>query len=184
MPEQTEPACKSEQECHRVVPCAPGCGTTDLLAEATRPVPPPADRGAILAEAIAVLETHLEQFFREWPNEPKNSPWACGWKDAVTELRAFEEKQRADDEPRAVTHARAVQEIRAAARHLYADAGIRVLAALDDAQVCNDQNPETGDRCNRHHGHFGFHRQVVNNGVYTSWVGEVPGTPAEEEHRG
>lgn len=40
MPNPTEPACKSTEGCHRVVPCEPGCGTRNLLAEATSPVPP------------------------------------------------------------------------------------------------------------------------------------------------
>jgi len=39
--EQVEPVCKSEQGCHRVAPCDPGCGTRDLLAEARA-----ANRGA------------------------------------------------------------------------------------------------------------------------------------------
>jgi hypothetical protein len=105
-------------------------------------------------------------------------------KPAGHNLCTFEEEQRAAQEPPAVTHARAVQEIRAAAHHLYADAGIRVLSALDDAQVCDDPHPENGDLCNRRHGHFGFHRHVMANGVYTSWVGNVPGFPGEEDGRG
>jgi hypothetical protein len=32
--DQTEPVCKFDEGCHRVVPCDPGCGTRDLLAEA------------------------------------------------------------------------------------------------------------------------------------------------------
>ncbi|GHA95281.1 hypothetical protein GCM10010330_56790 [Streptomyces tendae] len=40
------PVCKDAEGCHRVVPCEPGCGTRNLLAEATRPLPAPADRAA------------------------------------------------------------------------------------------------------------------------------------------
>lgn len=96
-------------------------------------------------------------------------------KPAGHNLCTFQEEQRAADEPRAMTHAKAVQEIRSAARRLYADSGIRVLAALDDGRVCDEPNPESGDRCNRHHGHFGFHRHAMATGVYASWVGDVPG---------
>lgn len=126
------------------------------------------------------------------PNRPPEQCPAAEFEDygqqcqkpAGHNLCTFQEDQQAAEEPRAVTHARAMQEIRAAARLLNADATIRVLAALDDARVCDNEDPATGGRCNRHHGHFGFHRQVVDTGVYTSWVGEVPGAPAEEERHG
>jgi hypothetical protein len=186
----TEPVCKFDEGCHRVAPCEPGCGTRNLLAEATSPVPP-ADRAAVYAEVADRLAADAEQGakegftriyrrsaakqVREWANElrlltdeaqqpeahscsncdgvdpdtcwmnPNRPPEQCpdsefdGYglqcqKPAGHNLCTFEEEQRAADEPRAVTHARAVQEIRDAARHLYADAGIRVLAALDNAQ--------------------------------------------------
>ncbi|MGV9226442.1 hypothetical protein ACWDPF_27660 [Streptomyces albogriseolus] len=45
------PVCRDEEGCHRVVPCAPGCGTRDLLAEATRPMPAPADWDDLVREA-------------------------------------------------------------------------------------------------------------------------------------
>ncbi|MFH8804096.1 hypothetical protein ACH4F6_31660 [Streptomyces sp. NPDC017936] len=54
---------------------------------AVSPVPPPTDRAAVLTEAIAALDKGLERFFKDWPEEPKNSPWVLGWKDATTELR-------------------------------------------------------------------------------------------------
>lgn len=44
-------------------------------------------RSASLTEAVAALEAHLENFFREFPEERQNSPWVLGWKDAAAELR-------------------------------------------------------------------------------------------------
>ena len=46
--DQTAPVCRDAEGCHRVVPCDPGCGARDLLAEATRPRTQPADRAAVL----------------------------------------------------------------------------------------------------------------------------------------
>jgi hypothetical protein len=46
-----------------------------------------ADRAAVLEEAGASLDAHLEGFFREYPEERQNSPWVNGWKDATAELR-------------------------------------------------------------------------------------------------
>lgn len=55
-PNAESPVCQSDQGCHRVVPCDPGCGTKDLLAEATHPLPAPADQAAV-ERVRAVLET-------------------------------------------------------------------------------------------------------------------------------
>ena len=53
---ETEPVCKSEQGCHRVAPCDPGCA-----APAAVSVPPPAtradDRAAVWREAADDLAT-------------------------------------------------------------------------------------------------------------------------------
>lgn len=50
-------------------------------------VVPPADRAAVLLDAVGALDRHLEGFFREWPEERQNSPWVLGWRDATAELR-------------------------------------------------------------------------------------------------
>jgi hypothetical protein len=47
----------------------------------------PADRTAILRDAADALDADMERFFAEWPDEPRNSPYALGRKDAATELR-------------------------------------------------------------------------------------------------
>lgn len=65
-----------------------------LLAEhlarvvpAAVPVPPPTDRAAVLREGADALDADMERFFAEWPDEPRNSPYANGRKDAAAELR-------------------------------------------------------------------------------------------------
>jgi hypothetical protein len=65
-------------------------------------LPAPADRAAILQEAATRLEADMERFFAEWPDEPRNSPYALGRKDAATELRrvadeAQQPETQADD---------------------------------------------------------------------------------------
>ncbi|NUS79107.1 MAG: hypothetical protein HOV70_23300, partial [Streptomyces sp.] len=55
-----EPVCRDAEGCHRVVPCDPGCGTRDLLAEATRPLPAPVDRAAVLREAADIAEAQRQ----------------------------------------------------------------------------------------------------------------------------
>jgi delta 1-pyrroline-5-carboxylate dehydrogenase len=50
-------------------------------------LPAPTDRAAVLREAADRLDAGMEQFFTEWPDEPRNSPYALGQKDAATELR-------------------------------------------------------------------------------------------------
>ena len=44
-------------------------------------------RAKLLTEAADALDADMERFFTEWPDEPRNSPYALGRKDAVTELR-------------------------------------------------------------------------------------------------
>jgi hypothetical protein len=57
-------------------------------AEARAAVPSaPADEAAILRDAADALDADMERFFAEWPDEPRNSPYALGRKDAATELR-------------------------------------------------------------------------------------------------
>jgi hypothetical protein len=43
--------------------------------------------GDPLTEAIRCLEADMERFFAEWPDEPRNSPYALGRKDVIEELR-------------------------------------------------------------------------------------------------
>jgi hypothetical protein len=50
-------------------------------------LPEPADRAAVLREAADALDADMERFFNEWPDEPRNSPYALGRKDAAAELR-------------------------------------------------------------------------------------------------
>ena len=59
-------------------------------------MPEPADRGAVLREAADELDARMERFFSEWPDEPRNSPYALGQKDAAAELRRM-----ADETPAA-----------------------------------------------------------------------------------
>lgn len=40
-----------------------------------------------LRDAADALDADMERFFGEWPDEPRNSPYALGRKDAATELR-------------------------------------------------------------------------------------------------
>jgi len=54
------PVCKDAEGCHRVVACDPGCGARDLLAEATRPLPAPVDRAAVLREAADIAEAQRQ----------------------------------------------------------------------------------------------------------------------------
>ncbi|MFE7547036.1 hypothetical protein [Streptomyces gardneri] len=51
-------------------------------------------RGAVLREAANALDADMERFFAEWPDEPRNSPYANGRKDAATELRRMAEEAR------------------------------------------------------------------------------------------
>jgi hypothetical protein len=71
-------------------------------------LPAPADRAAILQEAATRLEADMERFFAEWPDEPRNSPYALGRKDAATELRRVaDEAQQPETQaeiPAAVLH--------------------------------------------------------------------------------
>jgi hypothetical protein len=60
----------------------------DEVADAVLSVlPAPADRAAVLAEVLAALDAGLSDFFQQWPDEPKNSPWVLGWKDATEAVR-------------------------------------------------------------------------------------------------
>ncbi|MFJ8657487.1 hypothetical protein ACIRNU_34755 [Streptomyces rochei] len=44
-------------------------------------------RAAVLHEAADALDAAMARFFAEWPDEPSNSPYALGQKDAAAELR-------------------------------------------------------------------------------------------------
>ncbi|WP_206315668.1 hypothetical protein, partial [Streptomyces sp. C1-2] len=58
-------------------------------------------RAATLREAANRLDAHMERFFAEWPDEPRTSPYALGWKDAEAELRRLADEQHAPDAPEA-----------------------------------------------------------------------------------
>lgn len=61
--------------------------------------PAPADRAAVLREAADHLDHDMERFFAEWPDEPRNSPYANGRKDAATELRRLADRAAAGVQP-------------------------------------------------------------------------------------
>lgn len=44
-------------------------------------------RAAALAEAATAAEALIPALQREYPEEPSNSPWCCGVKDAAAEIR-------------------------------------------------------------------------------------------------
>jgi hypothetical protein len=50
-------------------------------------VPPATNQAGLLRWAADQLDADMERFFTEWPNEPRNSPYALGRKDAAAELR-------------------------------------------------------------------------------------------------
>lgn len=89
------PVCRSEQGCHRVVLCDPGCGAIDLLAEATRPRPEPADRAAVLLEVADWLKAWRPEFFERWAVAERDR-YEGGVDDAAAELRRL-----ADETPAA-----------------------------------------------------------------------------------
>lgn len=51
------------------------------------PNPPATNQAALLRWAADRLDADMERFFAEWPDEPRNSPYALGRKDAAAELR-------------------------------------------------------------------------------------------------
>lgn len=51
-------------------------------------------RAAVLREAADALDADMERFFTEWPDEPRNSPYVNGRKDAANELRRMAEEAR------------------------------------------------------------------------------------------
>src|SRR4051812_1287044 len=68
-------------------------GTPEAFADAVLPVlPAPADRAAEWRAAADALNADTDRFFADWPDEPRNSPYALGRKDAAIELR-----RRADE---------------------------------------------------------------------------------------
>lgn len=64
---------------------APAAGLSDTQ--------PTVDRAAVLREAADAQETDMNRFFAEWPEEPRNSPYANGRKDAITELRRMADEE-------------------------------------------------------------------------------------------
>jgi hypothetical protein len=67
--------------------------------------PAPADRAAVLRVAADELDADMERFFAEWPDEPRNSPYANGRKDAATELRRLAADAAAGVQPPTTTEA-------------------------------------------------------------------------------
>lgn len=84
-----------------------------------------ADRAAVLREAADVADRLMDE--RYGPD----CSYAIGGEDVARELRRMADETPQPTVDRAASHRIAVQQIRAAARGLYADAGIRILAALD-----------------------------------------------------
>lgn len=75
-------------------------GIVPRLTDAVLAVlPADTDRAAVLTEAVAALDAHLESFFREWPEERQNSPWVNGWKDATGELRRMADETTTEARP-------------------------------------------------------------------------------------
>jgi hypothetical protein len=52
-------------------------------------------RTEVLHEAAAALEADMERFFSVFPDEPRNSPYALGHKDASDEVRRMVKVPRA-----------------------------------------------------------------------------------------
>ncbi|TXS23107.1 hypothetical protein EAO70_04870 [Streptomyces sp. adm13(2018)] len=50
-------------------------------------------KAAVLRGAADAQEAGMDQFFTEWPDEPRNSPYANGRKDAITELRRMADEE-------------------------------------------------------------------------------------------
>lgn len=65
-----------------------------------------ADRAAVLRDAAVALDADMERFFGEWPDEPRNSPYALGRKDAATELRRLAAEAQLSEAEAAATHVR------------------------------------------------------------------------------
>jgi hypothetical protein len=53
-----------------------------------------APRAEVLREAADALEADMERFFAVWTDEPRNSPYALGHKDASDEVRRMAEVPR------------------------------------------------------------------------------------------
>jgi hypothetical protein len=66
-------------------------------------LPAPADRAAVLREVLAALDAALRDFFEQWADEPRNSPWAHGWKDATEVVRRMAGESAAVDRVAAET---------------------------------------------------------------------------------
>lgn len=80
------------------VRCALCTYDVDSLADAVLAVlSEPTDQAAVpaaaLREAADRLDAHMERFFAEWPDEPRNSPYVLGWKDAEAALRRLADEQ-------------------------------------------------------------------------------------------
>lgn len=50
-------------------------------------MPPEVLRAKYYREAADAIDADMERFFVEWPDEPRNSPYANGRKDAANDLR-------------------------------------------------------------------------------------------------
>ena len=58
--------------------------------------PVAADRAVNLNQAADALDADMERFFAEWPDEPRNSPYAQGRKDASDALRRLAAQAQPD----------------------------------------------------------------------------------------
>ncbi|MFD5940229.1 hypothetical protein [Streptomyces griseus] len=78
---------------------SPGSDTRCLDARPVAAPPAPADRDVVLREAADHLDADMERFFAEWPDEPRNSPYANGRKDAANDLRRLADDAAAGVQP-------------------------------------------------------------------------------------
>ena len=60
-------------------------------------------RAEVLAEAATAAEALIPALQREFPEEPSNSPWACGVKDAAAEIRRRTDAAPASEGPAEMT---------------------------------------------------------------------------------
>ncbi|TXS07012.1 hypothetical protein EAO70_36445 [Streptomyces sp. adm13(2018)] len=65
------------------------------LWDRATPVGPLLDayRATVLREAAAAIDDDLERFFTEWPDEPRNSPYVNGRKDAAADLHRMADEE-------------------------------------------------------------------------------------------
>jgi hypothetical protein len=114
-------------------------GAFDSLKPAT------VGQAAVLRGAADWLDADMERFFAEWPDEPRNSPYALGRKDAAGELRRMADE--AQPEPAAVRDAREALYIAATGtgRMPESDAARHLATLLNAAVEAEPAQPQTGE---------------------------------------